>query len=307
MPNPTDRLVRLYGPPAVERLHQARVLVIGVGGVGSAAAESLARSAVGHITLVDPDLVAESNLNRQLQATWDTLGQNKAEALAERLRRVAPSARIEAVAGKFDRSTAEPLLLRAHDFVVDAIDNLTDKCELIRYCRELELPLVVSLGAGGRTDPCRITLNDLARTRHCPMGAMVRKLLRQRHGFPRTGLFQIPAVYSEELPSLPHGELGSPGVAAVYSEELPSLPHGELGSSGVAALGACSEPNHELDSPTVIPLASSSPDHDHFTQGSPRRERLIRGTVSFVTGTFGFFCASVVVRRLLELPILELD
>ncbi len=269
MPNPTDRLVRLYGPPALERLHRARVLVIGVGGVGSAAAESLARSGVGTLTLVDPDLVAPSNLNRQIQATADTLGQNKAEALAVRLRRIALDAQIEAVPAKFERSSALPLLARGHDFVVDAIDNLTDKCELIRLCRERKVPLVVSLGAGGRTDPCRVALADLARTRHCPMGAMVRKLLRQRHGLPRSGPFGVPAVYSEELPRPPHGETESMSLVTAHDRE-------------------------------------SSPD-EPASPSSSGRERIVRGTVSFVTGTFGLFCASVVVRRLLELPIAELD
>ena len=193
-----DRLGRLMGDRAVKRLLDSNVVVIGLGGVGSFAAEALTRSGIGNLTLVDFDLVCVTNANRQLQAMRGTVGKPKATVLAERLRLINPAANIKAVPLFYDKRLSDKLLPQGTDFVVDAIDNVTAKCHLLAECRERNIPIVCSTGASGRWDPTRIEVADLASTRVDPLAQSVRKILRQKHGFPRKGPFGIPAVFSTE-------------------------------------------------------------------------------------------------------------
>ena len=193
-----DRIGRLMGDQAMQRLFESRVTVIGLGGVGSFAAESLARSGVGHLTLVDFDLVCVTNANRQIQAMRGTVGKPKANVLAERLRLINPAANIKAVPLFYDERLADKLLPANTDYVVDAIDNVTAKCHLLATCKERNIPIVCSTGASGRWDPTRIEVTDLASSRVDPLAQSVRKILRRKHGFPRKGPFGIPAVFSSE-------------------------------------------------------------------------------------------------------------
>ena len=193
-----DRMARLVGEPAIERLFRSHVMVIGLGGVGSFAAESLVRSGVGRVTLVDFDKVCVTNANRQLQALKGNIGRSKVEALAERLRLVNPQARIDPIIEFYSQATSDHLLSLEPTYVVDAIDNLTAKCHLLATCRERALPVVTSLGAAGRIDPGLIAVADLARTKFDPMGRVIRKILRQNYEFPKSGPFGIAAVYSTE-------------------------------------------------------------------------------------------------------------
>lgn len=193
-----DRMARLVGEPALERLFRAHVMVIGLGGVGSFAAESLVRSGVGRVTLVHFDKVCVTNANRQLQALNGNIGRPKAEALAERLRLINSQAIVEPIIEFYSAATSEELLLLNPSYIVDAIDNLTAKCHLLATCRARKFPLVTALGAAGRIDPCLIAVADLARTKFDPMGRVIRKILRQNYDFPRSGLFGITAVYSTE-------------------------------------------------------------------------------------------------------------
>mgnify|MGYP001235731022 CR=1 FL=1 len=193
-----DRIGRLVGDRAMSRLFNARVTVVGLGGVGSFAAEALARSGVGHLTLVDFDLVCVTNANRQLQAMRGTVGKPKATVLAERLRLINPNATIKAVPLFYEARLADKLLPPTTDFVVDAIDNITAKCHLLATCRERGIPIVCSTGASGRWDPTAIQVADLADTHGDALGKTVRKFLRQQYGFPRKGAFGIPAVFSTE-------------------------------------------------------------------------------------------------------------
>jgi len=193
-----DRIGRLMGDEAMKRLFDSRVTVIGLGGVGSFAAEALARSGVGHLTLVDFDLVCVTNANRQIQAMRGTVGKPKATVLAERLRLINPAATIKAVPLFYDERLADKLLPPDTDYVVDAIDNVTAKCHLLASCRERNIPIVCSTGASGRWDPTRIEVTDLADSRVDPLAQSVRKILRQKHGFPRKGPFGIPSVFSSE-------------------------------------------------------------------------------------------------------------
>ncbi len=193
-----DRIGRLVGDSAMATLFDSRVTVIGLGGVGSFAAEALARSGIGHLTLVDFDLVCVTNANRQLQAMRGNVGQPKATILAERLRLINPQAEIKAVPLFYDARLADKLLPPDTDFVVDAIDNVTAKCHLLAACRERNIPVVCSTGASGRMDPTQVGIADLADTRIDPLAASVRKLLRQQYDFPRKGPFGIPSVFSTE-------------------------------------------------------------------------------------------------------------
>jgi len=193
-----DRIGRLMGDDAMKRLFDSRVTVIGLGGVGSFAAEALARSGVGHLTLVDFDLVCVTNANRQIQAMRGTVGKPKATVLAERLRLINPAATIKAVPLFYDERLADRLLPKDTDYVVDAIDNVTAKCHLLATCKERNIPIVCSTGASGRWDPTRIEVTDLANSRVDPLAQTVRRVLRQKYDFPRKGPFGIPSVFSSE-------------------------------------------------------------------------------------------------------------
>lgn len=201
-------IARLYGVAALERLTRAHVCVIGIGGVGSWTAEALARTAVGRITLVDMDDVCVTNTNRQLHALADSVGRPKVEVMAERILAVNPACQVDPVMDFFTPTTADALLDRGFDFVVDAIDQWQNKCLMIRGCRERGLPLVVLGGAGGRRDPGKVKVADLTETSGDRLLKRVRKMLRQKHDFSRKGRWQIPAVYSDEPPVFPTPEGG---------------------------------------------------------------------------------------------------
>lgn len=199
---------RLYGRDGLQRLQAAHVCVVGVGGVGSWAAEALARSAVGAITLVDLDEVCETNLNRQVHATEGTVGRPKAEVMADRIRAVQPDCQVDARQVFFTPSTADSILQPGTDFVIDAIDNVPNKCLLIARCRSLGLPVITAGAAGGRRDPGQIQTVDLARAIHDPLLARVRKILRQQHGFPRERRrkFKVDCVFSPEPTQYPQSD-----------------------------------------------------------------------------------------------------
>lgn len=199
-----DRMGRLVGDEKMARLLAARVMVIGLGGVGSMAAEALARSGIGRLWLVDFDKVCITNSNRQLQAMQGTIGKFKADILAERLQKINPQSEVEAIRLFYNERTSQRLLDEQPDFVVDCIDNITAKCHLIDACRQRQLPLICSTGASGRIDPTQIKVADLAETRVDPLASAVRKILRNKYDFPRKGPFGIPAVYSTESAAEPH-------------------------------------------------------------------------------------------------------
>ncbi|HEY3864203.1 MAG TPA: tRNA threonylcarbamoyladenosine dehydratase [Verrucomicrobiae bacterium] len=193
-------IARLYGTDGLQRLLRSHVCVIGIGGVGSWTAEALARSGVGHISLVDLDDVCVSNVNRQLHALEGAIGRPKVEVMAERIRAINPSCQARPLAEFFTESTATEILETRFDFVVDAIDHVAEKCLLIVRCRQLEIPIVTAGGAGGRRDSAAIRVGDLAQASHDALLQRVRKILRDTHGFPRDPKtpFGVPCVYSTE-------------------------------------------------------------------------------------------------------------
>ena len=191
---------RLYGAEACQRFSCASVCVVGIGGVGSWAAEALARSAVGNITLIDLDMVAESNINRQIHALEDSFGQAKTDAMARRIAAINPLCRVDCVEDFVTPDNLATMLDRGFDYVIDAIDQVRTKAAMIAWCRSNAIPLVTAGGAGGQIDPTRIEVADLARTVQDPLLAKVRSRLRKEYGFARDPKkkFGVQAVFSSE-------------------------------------------------------------------------------------------------------------
>ncbi|WP_229218185.1 tRNA cyclic N6-threonylcarbamoyladenosine(37) synthase TcdA [Rugamonas apoptosis] len=194
-------IARLYGAAALERFRSAHICVIGVGGVGSWAVEALARSAIGRLTLIDLDNVAESNINRQIQALTGTVGQAKVTALAERIAQINPYCQVRQVEDFITPDNLDQMIGgQGYDYVLDAIDSAKAKAALLAYCRAHGIPLMMIGSAGGQTDPTQIQVRDLARTEQEPLLKRVRKLMRNQYGFPRgtKNKFNVDAVFSME-------------------------------------------------------------------------------------------------------------
>lgn len=198
-----DRTARLLGDDGLARLGTSSVLVVGVGGVGSHAAEALVRSGVGRITLVDFDRVCVTNVNRQVHALKATLGKSKVAVMAERLRAINPDVDVDARAVFWSPETAARLLVPEPDLVIDAIDNVAAKLHLIATCVRDRLRLVSSMGAAARTDPTQVRVADLAETRVDPLAKELRRLLRVKHGVDASRPIGVRAIYSEETPIAP--------------------------------------------------------------------------------------------------------
>ena len=222
-------IARLYGTAALSRFRAAHVMVVGIGGVGSWVVEALARSGIGRLTLVDLDEVCVSNINRQLHALDSTVGRSKVEVMVERVRTISPEARVEGRVEFFTADTASRLLgletgLGSEDrpdFVVDAIDAMSNKVRLIALCHGAGIPLVVCGGAGGRRDPTAVRVADLATVTHDRLLSEVRKRLRREHGFSRTSKkLRIECVHSAEAPVFP-GRDGQVCATRASDNELP--------------------------------------------------------------------------------------
>lgn len=189
----TIRARMLIGAEAMEKLKRSHVAVFGLGGVGSWCAEALARSGVGHITLIDEDVVSLSNINRQLCALGSTEGQAKADVMARRIADINPHAAVNVIVGRYEASNRERFLL-SYDYVVDAIDLVACKIDLIISCRERRIPIVSALGTGNKRDASRLSLSDISETYGCPLARVVRKELRDR------GVVHHAVVFSPEEP-----------------------------------------------------------------------------------------------------------
>ena len=189
-----ERTNLLLGDEKLKKLQDANVLVVGLGGVGAYAAEMIARSGVGRMTIADADTVSPTNINRQLIALHSTIGKQKAELTADRLRDINPEINLTVV-NKFIKDDETDALLDSDkfDYVVDAIDTLSPKLALIKGCLDRNIPLVSSMGAGAKTDPTKLEICDISKTHHCPLAHMLRKRLH-KIGI-RTG---FKAVFSPE-------------------------------------------------------------------------------------------------------------
>ena len=205
---------RLLGPEAFNRLQRAHAVVVGVGGVGSWAAEALVRSGVGSITLIDLDQIVESNINRQVHALESTLGAAKVDVMARRIRQIAPLAGITAIESFIEPDNLDALMPKKATVVIDAIDAVRAKAALVSWCVNHELPVIVCGAAGGRRDPLRLQCEDLARTSGDSLLSSLRLRLRRDYGFPpaagasghdlaRARKFGVPAIFSSERASGP--------------------------------------------------------------------------------------------------------
>ena len=204
-------LFRLYGKSAMERLQQAHVLIVGVGGVGSWVTESLARSGVGNLTLVDWDDICFSNTNRQIHAMTGTAGRAKVDILADRIRLINPDCNIEAIREFYSEKNADELIQPGLSYVVDAIDKKNAKIHLITHCAILGIPVIVSGGAGGRVDPSKVEVTDLRDSYNDPLLAACRKQIRKN--IPGMHLqhkkkFGIPCAFSAETIRYPQSDGG---------------------------------------------------------------------------------------------------
>ena len=196
----SDQLIRtrlLVGDEPLERLKNAKIAVFGVGGVGGYAVEALARSGVGTLHLYDDDTVSESNLNRQLAALHSTLGQPKAEVMARRVRDINPGCQAEAFRMFYLPQNADKVDLSQYDYVVDCIDTVTAKLELVTRCTALKVKIISAMGTGNKFDPSAFVVTDISKTQGCPLARTMRKELRKR------GVHHLKVVYSTELPTSP--------------------------------------------------------------------------------------------------------
>ncbi|WP_110455826.1 tRNA cyclic N6-threonylcarbamoyladenosine(37) synthase TcdA [Shewanella algidipiscicola] len=204
---------RLYGTKALTLFAQSHVAVVGIGGVGTWAAESLARSGIGEITLIDLDDICVTNTNRQLHALKETIGESKVAVMAERIRQINPECRVNEVedfitlnnlAEYFNGKKAGGSL----DYVIDCIDAVKPKAALIAWCKRQKLPIVTVGGAGGQTDPTQVQVTDLAKTYQDPLLAKVRNILRREYHFSKNvqRRFSIEAVFSTEQLVYPQGD-----------------------------------------------------------------------------------------------------
>ena len=194
-----ERTAMLLGEGGLVRLRAARVAVFGVGGVGGYAAEALARSGVGAIDVFDDDRVVESNLNRQIIATRETLGQEKVQAMAERIRSIAPDCAVTPHRLFYLPETADSVDLSVFSYVIDCVDTVAAKLELIERARRLGVPVISAMGAGNKLDPTLLQVADIEKTSVCPLARVMRRELRKR------GVRGVKVVYSQEEPINPAG------------------------------------------------------------------------------------------------------
>lgn len=197
MPDQYSRTRRLFGPQAMERLWHSRVLVFGIGGVGGYAVEALARSGIGALELVDSDRVSLSNLNRQIIATHESIGRLKVEVARERVLAIDPRIAVTAHACFYLPETANAFDFSLFDYIVDAIDTVKGKLEIVTRAKALGVPVISSMGAGNKLDPARLRVSDIYQTRVDPLARVMRTELRRR------GVPSLKVVYSDEPPLRP--------------------------------------------------------------------------------------------------------
>lgn len=250
------------GDAPLQRLHQIRVILFGVGGVGSWCAESLVRSGVKHLTIVDSDRVNISNVNRQLMATTETVGQVKVEVLKKRLLSINPEAEITAIQDIYNAENAERFGLNDYDVIIDAIDSLAEKAHLLLTASRTNAQLFSSMGAALKMDPTRIQVAEFMKVRGCPLGRALRKKMKHQKQRPAK---KFLCVYSDEV--------------------LPNL--GEHEVNGYE--------------PTIAESTDTQEGReDLLSHNWNERKAQINGTMSHITAMFGFMLAGLVVQHFYE-------
>ncbi|MFU8779956.1 MAG: ThiF family adenylyltransferase [Kiritimatiellia bacterium] len=256
-----NRTERLVGAAGMQRLAGTRVLILGLGGVGSWCAESLVRTGVGHLSLVDSDRVCVTNINRQLQATCETVGEVKVEALRQRLLSIHPAVEVVAHQKIYHEATAGDFDLDTFDVIVDAIDSVSNKMLLLHRASQSSAAVFCSLGAACKLDPTRIRTAEFMHVKGCPLGAKLRKQMR------RTGMLPVKpilTVYSDEV-------LENSGATPACGSAQCLCPQGQAGPGDPGLV------NHEWCSQKAV----------------------INGSVAHITGIFGFTLAGLVVQHVL--------
>ena len=252
----------LLGVETMELIGQKRVIIFGVGGVGSWCAESLIRSGIRHLTIVDSDRVCITNLNRQLMATTHTVGQVKVDALRERLESINPSAEIITIQQIYDETTAETFHIEQYDYVIDAIDSLKDKAHLILHATSLGIPFYSSMGAALKMDPTRIRVEEFWKIKGDPLARALRHRFKRMKEFPKR---KFKCIYSDEL-------LHNKGTEVVYGTNACMCPKAENGPGKAELL------NHEWCS----------------------SKAQINGTMAHITAIFGFMLAGLVLQDVMR-------
>ncbi len=197
MLNQFSRTQLLLGGEAMKKLSESRVAVFGVGGVGGYACEALVRSGVGHFDLIDDDKVCLTNLNRQIIATRKTVGKYKTDVMKERMLEINPEVDVTIHKCFFLPENADEFPFSEYDYVIDAVDTVTAKLELVMKCRELNVPIISSMGAGNKLDASAFRVADIYKTKMCPLAKVMRRELKKR------GVKKLKVVYSEEKPTRP--------------------------------------------------------------------------------------------------------
>jgi tRNA A37 threonylcarbamoyladenosine dehydratase len=222
-------IARLYGVKGANVIQNANFCVIGIGGVGSWVAEALARSGIGSITLIDLDDLCVTNINRQIHALTETIGQSKVDVMAARIKQINPDCKLNVIEDFITLENLSTLLTNEFDYVIDAIDSVNVKTAIIAHCKRAKLPIVTIGGAGGQTDPSKIQICDLSKTYQDPLLAKVKNQLRREYNFPKADAktsnkrkFSIDAVFSIEQ--------------LVYPDNKGNVCHAKQNSSGAMRL-----------------------------------------------------------------------
>ena len=199
---------KLYGSKGYQNIQASHVCIVGIGGVGSWVAESLARTHIGELTLIDLDHIAESNINRQIHALSNTLGQAKILAMAERIQQINPDCKVHCIDDHLSCENIIQYILHDFDYVIDCCDQFRIKAALINYCKSNKIHCITIGGAGGRIDPSRIQLSDMTRSEGDALLSKTRKQLSTQHGFSRNlkRRFDIPCVFSTETLRYPDNQ-----------------------------------------------------------------------------------------------------
>jgi tRNA A37 threonylcarbamoyladenosine dehydratase len=257
--NMTHRTLMVIGEKALARLGTVSVIIFGVGGVGSWCAESLVRSGLVNLTMVDSDIVCPTNINRQIQALARNVGESKVEEMKKRLLEINPQASITALHAAYDETSFHTFSLSSYDYVIDAIDSLKNKVLLLEQCVSSGVKIFSSMGAGAKTDPSKIRIDLLSKTKTCPLARNVRRNLRKK--------------------SI------STDIMCVYSEELPMDPAAET----VCGSGDC---------PCAKDRAKFCADHDEAPIDWCGMKKQINGALVHITGIFGFMLAGLIINDL---------
>ncbi len=272
-----SRTEMLIGSTAVETLRKKRVLVFGVGGVGGYVCEALARSGIGTFGLVDPDSVAESNINRQIIAGYRTVGRPKTEVMKERILEISPDTTVRIWPIFFLPACADGIPFAEYDYVVDAVDTVTAKIEIICRAMAAGIPVISAMGAGNRLDPSKVRTADLADTKGDGLARVMRRELRKR------GIEHVKVVYSEE--------------EAVHPEER----RRDVASGDPASAGPGSADSVSADPACVGPIsAGTGIDAASEETSKTERRRSTPGSMVFVPAASGILLASEVVKDLLR-------